>query len=66
MRLNKAQRNGILRVVENLAVAFVAIATFGYVGFGISAASAGVVLACALLLIVAALAIRGIGVSNED
>jgi hypothetical protein len=66
MRLNKAQRTGILKVVENTAIALVAVATLGCVGFGISAISAGVVLACALLLMVAALAIRGLKASTED
>ena len=66
MRLNKAQRDGVSKVFENLATAFVAIATFGYVGFGVTAVSAGVVLACAALLVVAALVIRGFEVSNDE
>lgn len=66
MGLNKSQRDGISKVLENLATAFIAIATFGYFGFGVTAVSAGVVLTCAALLVVAALVIRGFEVSNDD
>lgn len=66
MRLNKAQREGISKVLENLATAFVAIATFGYVGFGVTVFSAGVLLTCAALLVVAALVIRSFEVSKDD
>lgn len=54
MSFNKPQRDGVSKVCEGLATAFAAIATIEYVGFGMCAVSAGVVLTGAALLVVAA------------